>query len=494
MRIDQRTMSSASRSTCVRRVTACGVLVISLIAATPGAGEVLIRWDQGDVPSAASLGISTIVIPAGNAHALRRAVALGYRVYVEVAVRALSAFVPPAEGLAGVVVRGQASPQQLGLLRSRLGRRARVITLDARGKWPHIRSNWVTRDNEMLQVSSRSAQPWIENNAALLRIIHATPQKGAVKEPAGEPSSVFLTYAWQSETQSEIDEGPDIENYLVAISEAGSFGGDLLLPLHPRFEKDLLLGRPQAREAWQRILRYVEFYSWELPGRYTPTANIGVTTADPLAWFEVMSLLARHNLPFQLIAPDRLSADVAASLDVLIMLDPPSAAQYKILDTVAKRGGTVVLHAGAAGSVRPPARPWAALAPLVVSDERASYQVGEGRVLEVRNGIADPDKFALEIREVLGPAHRTIDIWNGITVIAAPYTDPDGGSVLVSVLNYAHQALPVQMRIAGTYSLVQYESPEDAPTRLPYQHRDGFTEVVLPALRTGGRLFLSNNP
>ena len=66
--------------------------------------------------------------------------------------------------------------------------------------------------------------------------------------------------------------------------------------------------------------------------------------------------------------------------------------------------------------------------------------------------------------------------------------------MLVSVLNYAHQPLPVQLRIAGTFTLVQYESPEESSTLLPYQHRDGFTEVVVPALRSGGRLFLSNTP
>ena len=115
-------------------------------------------------------------------------VAGGYRVYLEVAAHALSAFVPPADGFAGVVVRGPASPQQLALLRSRVGRRGRVITLDERGKWPHIRSNWVTRKGEVLQVSNRSAQPWIESNAALIRIIDSTPQRPPAPASAGGSS------------------------------------------------------------------------------------------------------------------------------------------------------------------------------------------------------------------------------------------------------------------------------------------------------------------
>ena len=91
-----------------------------------------------------------------------------------------------------------------------------------------------------------------------------------------------------------------------AASEA-----DLLLPLHERFQRRLLLGQPQARAEWGEIRRYVEFYSWSLPGRYRPIANIGVVTANPMQWFEVMNLLMRHNLPFELLAPARLAGDLA---------------------------------------------------------------------------------------------------------------------------------------------------------------------------------------
>ena len=63
---------------------------------------------------------------------------------------------------------------------------------------------------------------------------------------------------------------------------------------------------PQARGWWTEIRRYIEFYSWNLPDRYRPLANIGVVTAEPMESFEVMNLLARHNLPFEIIAPERL--------------------------------------------------------------------------------------------------------------------------------------------------------------------------------------------
>jgi hypothetical protein len=423
------------------RIAAAALIATCCVAATAGA-EVLIRWDSDRIPSPQSLGISTIVVPAKNAAAVESAFAQGYRVFLEVDGAALPGFAPPAQRLAGVVVKGKVAPKQLQLVRDRLkARGVRVVALEERGKWPHIRSNWVTKNNDVLQVTGRSSQPWIENNAALMRIADA-----------GDTAPPLLTYTWTPITLSDKDEGPRLENYLVAIAEAGSFGGDLLLPLHERFESRLLMGQPQARAEWAAIRRYVEFYSWNLPHQYRAMAAVGVVTADPVLWFEVMNLLGRHNLPYELIAPSKLASRRLDDLKVLIVLDEPTAAEQKVLAEFERKGGTVNRVTGAAG---------------------------------------DPNLFALKVRQMLGPERRPIDIWNGITVLAAPYEDPAGGAVLVTVLNYAHQELPVQLRVRGTFAQVHYESPEEGPSLVPHQHRNGFTEFVLPALRVGARVFLT---
>lgn len=463
------------------------VAVVLLACCGPGRSahaEVLIRWDQPQIPSPLSLGISTVVVPAGN---VRSALAAGYRVWVEVDASALAGFTPPAGDIAGVAVNGEATAAQLASIKQRLRGAARVVVVDVRGKWPHIRTNWVTSNNGVLQVSNRSAQPWIENNAALMRLIRATAAAGAAP---------WVSYPWRPITLSDIDEGPDVEHYLVAIAEAGSFGGDLLLPLHERFQKSLLMGEPRARAGWDRIRRYVEFYSWDLPARYHPSANVGVVASDPMAWFEIMNLLARHNLPFEWLSPGRVRTDPLDAFALLIVLDRPDPAALQTLAAFVRKGGTLVVDAAVSRAAGPAAAkmPWAETPPVQQSDDRASYRLGEGRVVEVLKGVPDPNRFALEIRELLGPQRRVLDIWNGITVVAAAYANPDGSSALVTALNYAHQPLPVQLRVAGTYSLVQYESPEAPPARLPYQHRDGYTEFVLPALEIGGRVFLSRSP
>jgi hypothetical protein len=403
--------------------------------------EVLVRWDQEQVPSRESLGISALVVPAKNSRAVENSLVQGYRVYLEVEAAAVPGFTSPFDRLAGIVVRGPVSPSQLSQLRQRLGSSGtRVLALEERGKWPHIRSNWVTKRNEVLQVSSRTAQPWIEQNAALVRIAQAS-------QPGSAP---LLTYPWRPITLSDVDEGPRLEDYLVAIADAGSVGADLVLPMHERFQRNLLLGKPDARRWWKEIRSYIDFYSWDLPNRYRPLANIAIVTADPMASFEVMNLLARHNLPFEIIAPERLAT--LTLFNVVIVLNQPQGAQAGVLAEFAKNGG---------------------------------------RVVERLNGVADPNAFALEIRRMLGRERRVIDVWNGITVLAAPYQEPDGRSVLVTALNYAYEPLPVQMRVRGIFPVVQYESPEEGTALLPHRHIAGYTEFLLPALRIGARVFLS---
>jgi hypothetical protein len=416
--------------------------LVLLLGAASADGEVLIRWDQETIPSATSLGIAALVVPAANTSALRNALGAGYRVYLEVEASSLMTFIPPA-GIAGVVVKGQATQAQMRVLRRRVtSPGSRVIVPEAQGKWPHIRSNWVTKNKDaVLQVTGRSAQPWIENNAALLRMAVAARPR----------STPVLTYAWQPITLSDVDEGPALENYLVAIAEAGSFGADLVLPLHPQFQKRLILGHPQARAEWDEIQRYLRFYSWNLVGQYRPLATVGVVTANPTLWFEVMNLMMRHNLPFEVIGPADLPKRNLDGLKLLVMLDEPDAGQRAALESFAAAGGA----------------------------------------FKIVTGPVDPNRFALEARQLLGRAHRVVDIWNGITVLATPYANPDGTGALLTVLNYAHQPLPVQLRVAGTYSQVHYESPEEAPAVVPYQHRDGFTEFVIPGLRIGGRVFLT---
>lgn len=405
-------------------------------------GEVLVRWDQDRVPAAEALAVRSLLVPIERTAAIRDAAQKGYRVYVEVDAGQLAALrVPPAaEG--GVVVRGAATAAQLRRARSTLLRPgARLLTLDQRGKWPHVRLNEVTKRNDVLQVAGRSAQPWLENNGALVRLAGL----------ASTDATALLSYPWTPLTMSDEDEGPAVEHYLVAIAEAGSTGASLVLSLHPRLQRGLLAGRPDARRDWEVIRRYLEFYAWDVPRQYEPMATVGVITADPFASFEMLNLLTRHNLPVRLLSSTSLTPPDVDGLALLVVVDAPGAEASGVVARFEKAGGAVVR----------PELP-----------------------------VVDPNAFAMDVRNRLGPERRVVDIWNGITVLVEPRIDPDDGTVLLSLVNYAHQARPVQVRVRGTFASVEYESPGQAAMLLPFTHRHGSTEFVVPELHVGGRVFL----
>ena len=421
--------------------------ILALLALSPAvSAETLVRWDLAAVPSPQALGISTLVIPAAQEQGIKQALAQGYRVFVEIDAAKAAAF-SPIEGIAGVIVKGTIASD----LRERLAQRAKVVRVaDDRGKWPHIRTNWVTRNKDVLQVTNRSSQPWLENNAALITI-------AADRLPEGQ--RVLLTYTWQPVTVSDLDRGPRLENYLVAIAEAGSFGADLLLPLHERFEQDLLAGAPDARAEWIEIRKSVDFYAWNVSLPRQAIANVGVVTGDPMRDFELLNLLKRHNLPFVVLPPAALAPDRLTGIDLLIVLDPlDQAAKQRVQEFAASGKGSIT------------------------------------RVIERANVPADPNASALEMRQLLGADRRVVDIWNGITVLIAPYSRPERGDVVLTVVNYAAQPLPTQLRVRGAFSQVHYEVPGQAAVLVPFEVRDGGTEFVLPALRIGARVFLSRLP
>jgi len=159
----------------------------------------------------------------------------------------------------------------------------------------------------------------------------------------------------------------------------------------------------------------------------------------------------------------------------------------------ASAGGTVLMAGTAAVKSGSATLPWHG-SPAVKGERRVSYTVGKGRVVESQDPPVDPNTFALEMRQLLGSDRRIVDIWNGITVLVAPYARRTGDGALLTAMNYAAQPLPIQVRVRGLYSEVQYETPGQPATLLPFEHRNGGTEFVLPALRVGARIFLTRLP
>jgi hypothetical protein len=412
------------------------LLTAALLAAacSPARAEVLVRWNLRGMPPprAERLGIAKLVVHCEpGAAAVTAAVERGYRVWAQIAPERAASDAQAARdaGAAGLVIpggKGANVPRTLAGL---------PVVETAPGQWPQVRPNIGVRRNAVVQTASRTAQPWLDSNAATI----------AVRRSAVPDRPVVLEYLWKGLTAVEQREGPRVEEYLLAIAEAGAFGADLILDLHGRLESDLVAGRPEGRAAWDRIHSYIDGYGWDRARTHTPIANVGLVARKPEDAYELLNLLARHNVPFKLLTGARVGAPEVNEVDLVVVPTPDDRAL---------------------------------LVPGIVPE----------RIHEPKD-ITNPNAFALEVRNRLGKEKRIVDVWNGITVLAAPYRAPDG-AVLLELLNYAQEAQTVPVRLRGEYQAVRYENPERKAELLPFENENGVTQFVVPDLAVGGTVFM----
>jgi len=202
---------------------------------------------------------------------------------------------------------------------------------------------------------------------------------------------------------------------------------------------------------------------------------------------EVMNLMARHNIPFKVFRATDLKSNDFDTFDVVVVSAKPDQETAQRIMDLAFGGKTIVLI-DAQG-----AYPWQKNQGVVVNEQTTSYVVGSGKVLELSEAVTDPETFSRDILRLLGKEHTLIRLWNGLTTIAVPYGANGRDVREVELINYAADPVRVQVQVKGSFSSVQYESPEHAccESLTPVQ-RNGFTEFVIPELYIAGRVHLGS--
>lgn len=356
----------------------------------------------------------------------------------------------------------------------------KFLVLNSNGKQPDMRGSMVVKRDSVLEVSSPTAQPWIDSNLAFIKV-----------EGHSQPQQIPLyTFAWDVSGESQ-QRTLTATDYSLAIAEAGAFHADLLLQLDPHLQQALSNHDPQAWTLWNQVRDVANLYSEEkekeTESELEAAANVGLVFDDLDPGDEVSNLLARHNIPYQVF----LAADLhSANLDpfsILVIFSKPDAAIGKQIAALASAGKTVVL-VDAHGTY-----PWQSSQPARLNEHTVSYAVGSGKVLELSEPITDPETFAQDIRRLLGKRDALLSLWNGLTTIAVPYKDRDGTLKTVEFVNYAAEPLRVQVQVKGSFTSVRYETPEHGccESLVPVRH-DRFTEFVIPELRIGGRVHLES--
>jgi hypothetical protein len=440
---------------------------------------VFIRWTYPDVPPAKILGLNDLVISwnDGAPSLLESARKQGYHLYLEATPQQASAAAEAGKNIvAGVLLKVSPAEQTdvdsaLQTLRS-LYPQLTFLVLDP-GKQPQMRGTLVINKNGILEVSSPTAQPWLDTNLALVRI-----------EQALHPRQVPLySFEWELIDSLQKAQGPHADDYLLAVAEAGAFHSDLVLSLHDSLQKALAQSDTGGMNLWKQMQGYLEFYSGSKEP-VEPAGNIGVLAGDYKKSYEPINLLARHNIPFRILRPADLAVDRLKEFEMLIVLASPLQ-NIKSITDFAARGGTAILVD------LPGPYPWQSVRRVQSGDHWVAFAVGKGRVIELSEPVPDPETFAQDIRRLMDKQRVLISLWNALTTVAVPYGERHNGVTMLELVNYAEEPLRVQVRVKGSFHSIHYETPERGccESLTPVQH-DGFTEFVIPALRIGGRVHL----
>jgi len=444
---------------------------------------VFLRWTDHDVPPTKNLGLEDLVISwnDGAPSLLESARRQGYHVYLEATPQQAAAAADAGKNIAaGILVKVSPSEQTdvdatLQSLRS-LYPKLTFLILNP-GKQPQMRGTLVLNKNGVLEVSSPTAQPWLDTNLALVRIEQAL-HRGQVP---------LYSFEWELTDSLQRLQGPKVEDYLLAVAEAGAFHADLVLSLHDNLQKALAHNDADGMNLWRQMQRYLEFYSRPIGPRVESTANIGVLAGDYKKSYELINLLARHNIPFRILRSTELTLDRLTEFDVLIVLASAIQQNVKSVTDFAARGGIAIL-------VDSPGRYQSQSARrLQTGGHWVSYTAGKGRVIELSEPIPDPETFAQDIRRLMDKQKVLISLWNALTTVAVPYRQAHDGVTMLELVNYAQEPLRVQVQVKGSFHSIRYETPERGccETLTPVQ-RDGFTEFVIPELRIGGRVHLKH--
>jgi hypothetical protein len=455
-----------------------------LIIPSPLWCRVFLGWSNAPLPPVSSLGVSDVVfswnsrVPASLMASARKQ---GYRVYVEAPLAQVAAAAEQGakSGWTGIIInvsesqrtRTQAAVSHLRSAYPKL----QFLVLALVGKQPQMRGSIVIKNDSVLEVSSPTAQPWIDTNLAAIRV----EQRREQTQPP------LYTFAWitPDQWQQRIITASDLS---LAVAEAGAFHADLVLRLDRRLQKSLSQNAPEALAQWSQVQSTLSFYSGISQEGTQSATNVAVVVGGFDTSDETLNLLARHNIPFQVFLAADLNAIAREGFNlVIVFAKPDKQAAEQIADLAA--GGKTVVLVDSHGTTYP----WHSNQPTQVNEETRSYSVGTGTILEFSEPVSDPEAFAQDIRRLMGKNNSLLSLWNGLTTIAVPYKDRSGSLRSIELVNYSTDPIRVQVQVKGSFTSIRYETPEHGCCQtLPPTNHDSFSEFVIPELHIAGRVYL----
>lgn len=297
-----------------------------------------------------------------------------------------------------------------------------------------------------------SSEPWIQSNIWLVRSLRSASASRA------------LWISTQFENPSDVD-------YLRAVADAGAAGGRWIVSLDDALRAKLRARDASAIATWRRVSSYLKF-SEDHPGWRTlaPFGNVGIVLDQASAnrdAEEYLNLVWRRHVPYRLVERSELSTVAASIFRVLVCieLEPPSAAERKLLQDFAERGGLVLVGPSWGGA--PTTEPF------------AEVPTGKGRVFVYKD--PDPESVARDLKELVSDEDLGVVPFNVPSIITLASGDGQGQPLVVQLVNYFdHPVEVITLRVAGKLHAARLEAPEGTAVDLPLREAEGSTEVTIP--------------
>jgi hypothetical protein len=309
---------------------------VFILVATPAWSDVFLHWTSAALPPAKELGLNELVFSWNDSLSpqVKAARRLGYRVYVEVPLhQATSAAETGGTGLDGIILiarQSETAELEKSLPKLRLDYpKLRFLVLNPDGKLPQMRGSLVIKRGSVLEVSSPTAQPWIDTNLALVKIERRY-------HPGQVPLYTFSRGGPSDPGQQQL--APTAEDYSLAVAEAGAFHADLILELDERLQKALSERDPEAWTLWNHVRPYAKFSSHVGEQGLNAAANVAIVVDVLDTSDEPMNLLARHNIPFKVLKPADLKSEDLEAFDVLVVFAKPDRETCERITEIATEG------------------------------------------------------------------------------------------------------------------------------------------------------------
>jgi hypothetical protein len=287
----------------------------------------------------------------------------------------------------------------------------RHIDLDTRdpiagtieGLWPGI----IIENGGSKVMAGPSSAPWIDTNTGFLHFLRAA---------VTSVSSAL----WIGATPPEETVTP-VERYGIVIADAYAAGARWIVTLDDDLNRRLLHGDPKARDDWQRIGAYIQYFERRREWRgYRPFSRMAVLQDDHsggLLSAGLLDLMFAQHIAVRSLPARRLNDETLAGLRTVINVEPStafSASQQQALARFAASGGVLL---------NPP----------------ANWRFGEDTP-----GRTSPNRKQLEriqdIWEILYNATARKNFgarsFNTAGILFNVLAAPDGQSLLIHLVNY----------------------------------------------------------